>query len=142
MNVGEILLTVAVACLALGVSAGVGAPLTGWLLGRIARRTEPENEPGDQPEDAQALEPEPTAAEVLRGGLWIGILERFAITGCILVGYPAGIAVIVAIKGLGRFRSLDGHANVAERFLVGTLASYLWAALIGLGGLALFHLIG
>ncbi|WP_159620842.1 hypothetical protein [Ruania rhizosphaerae] len=135
MNVGEILLTVAVACLALGVSAGAGAPLTGWLLGRIARRTEP-------PEDPPALEPEPTAAEVLRGGLWIGILERFAITGCILVGYPAGIAVIVAIKGLGRFRSLDGHANVSERFLVGTLASYLWAALIGLGGLALFHLIG
>lgn len=137
MSIGQILLTAAFACLALAVSAVAGAPLTGWLLGRIARRTRP---PATATEAKDATEQ--PAEDVLRGGLWIGILERFAITGCILVGYPAGIAVIVAVKGLGRFRSLDGHANVSERFLVGTLASYLWAAVIGLGGLGLFHLIG
>ncbi|MEK8228950.1 hypothetical protein NKG05_27770 [Oerskovia sp. M15] len=30
------------------------------------------------------------ALQTLRGGTWIGILERLAITGCLLAGYPAG----------------------------------------------------
>ncbi|UFU01546.1 hypothetical protein LQF12_08345 [Ruania suaedae] len=135
MTVGDILITAAISCLALGVSAGAGAPLTGWLLARFARRT-------PAPEETAASSPEQPAEEVLRGGWWIGVLERFAITGCILVGYPAGIAVVVAVKGLGRFRALEGHAGISERFLVGTLTSYVWAALAGLGGLALFALLG
>ena len=65
--------------------------------------------------------------EVLRGGAAIGYLERFGVAGAILVGQPAIIAVVVAVKGLGRFTELD-TAAARERFIVGTLASLLWAA--------------
>ena len=38
------------------------------------------------------------------------------------------IAYIVAIKGLGRFAELKETPVAAERFIIGTLASMLWAA--------------
>lgn len=87
--------------------------------------------PGAHPED------------ILRGGLWIGILERLAITGCILAAYPAGVAVVVAVKGLGRFSTLREvpTTGVSERFLVGTLASYLWAAVIAVAALGALRAI-
>ncbi|WP_022887034.1 hypothetical protein [Glaciibacter superstes] len=64
--------------------------------------------------------------EVLRGGLAIGVLERLAVIGTILAGFPEGIAVIVAIKGVGRFTELAA-AEARERFIIGTLASLIWA---------------
>jgi hypothetical protein len=66
-------------------------------------------------------------SEVLRGGTTIGYLERFALAGAVLVGQPAAVAVIVAIKGLGRFTELDSAA-ARERFIIGTLLSFTWAA--------------
>lgn len=65
-------------------------------------------------------------SEVLRGGTTIGYLERFAIAGAVLVGQPAAVAIIVAIKGLGRFTELDSAA-ARERFIIGTLLSFTWA---------------
>ena len=65
--------------------------------------------------------------EVLRGGAWIGVLERAAAAGTLLLGWTEGLAVLVAIKGLGRFTELKAPA-AAERFIIGTLASLLWAA--------------
>jgi hypothetical protein len=65
--------------------------------------------------------------EILRGGAWIGVLERAAITGTLLAGWPEGLAVVLAVKGLGRFSELRTPA-AAERFIVGTFASALWAA--------------
>ncbi|GAA3890158.1 hypothetical protein GCM10022381_35050 [Leifsonia kafniensis] len=64
--------------------------------------------------------------EVLRGGLAIGILERLAVTGAILAGFPEAIAVVVAIKGVGRFTELAA-SEARERFIIGTLASLTWA---------------
>ncbi len=64
--------------------------------------------------------------EILRGGAWIGVLERAALTGTLLAGWPEGLAVVLAVKGLGRFAELRTPA-AAERFIVGTLASALWA---------------
>ncbi|MBD7951851.1 hypothetical protein [Oerskovia rustica] len=81
------------------------------------------------------------AVQTLRGGTWIGILERLAITGCLLAGYPAGIAVVVAIKGLGRYPELREHPVGAERFLIGTLASSIWAAATGLLGAAILGVL-
>ncbi|MFE4465475.1 hypothetical protein ACFRCR_10210 [Oerskovia sp. NPDC056781] len=81
------------------------------------------------------------AVQTLRGGTWIGILERLAITGCLLAGYPAGIAVVVAIKGLGRYPELREHPVGAERFLIGTLASTIWAAATGLLGAAILGVL-
>lgn len=68
--------------------------------------------------------------EVLRGGTVIGYLERLAVVASLIAGYPEAIAVVVAIKGIGRFSELATPA-ARERFIVGTLASLLWAGLVG-----------
>lgn len=70
----------------------------------------------------------PQDPEILRGGAWIGVLERAAIAGTLLAGWPEGLAVVFAVKGLGRFSELRASSAAAERFIVGTLASALWAA--------------
>lgn len=81
------------------------------------------------------------AVQTLRGGTWIGILERLAITGCLLAGYPAGVAFVVAIKGLGRYPELRDHPVAAERFMIGTLASMIWAGATGILGAAILGLL-
>jgi hypothetical protein len=68
----------------------------------------------------------PSDPQVLRGGAWIGVLERLAVAGTLLAGWPEGLAVVLAVKGLGRFAELKAPA-AAERFILGTLASALWA---------------
>jgi len=65
--------------------------------------------------------------EVLRGGEVIGLLERLAVAGAVMTGFPEALAVIIAIKGVGRFTELENGA-VRERFIVGTLGSWIWAA--------------
>ena len=72
----------------------------------------------------------PTAPtqRILRGGAIIGILERLGVCLAILTGQPVAIAYIVAIKGLGRFAELKETPVAAERFIIGTLTSMLWAA--------------
>jgi hypothetical protein len=77
----------------------------------------------------------PEAVAILRGGAWLGVLERLAITGSLLAGYPYGIAVVVAIKGLGRYAELRDQPIASERFVVGTLASLIWSVAMGLLGL-------
>lgn len=74
----------------------------------------------------ETLEPGEPETE-LRGGLWIGAFERAAVAASLLSGQPGGIAVVVAIKGLGRYAELKAP-GAAERFIIGTFASFLWAA--------------
>lgn len=74
---------------------------------------------------------------VLRGGMWIGGLERLAITGAVLAGQPELIVAVVAVKGLGRWADLQTHPALTERFIIGTLASYVVAGMCGYAGLAL-----
>jgi len=76
----------------------------------------------------------PQDPAILRGGAWIGVLERAAVAGALLTGSAEALAVVIAVKGLGRFAELRAPA-AAERFIVGTLASGLWAA--GCVGVAL-----
>jgi hypothetical protein len=71
---------------------------------------------------------EAQATRILRGGAIIGVLERLAVCLAILAGQPVAIAYVVAIKGLGRFAELKETPVAAERFIIGTLASMLWAA--------------
>ena len=66
--------------------------------------------------------------EILRGGAWIGVLERAAVAGTLLAGWPEGLAVVLAVKGLGRYNELRTTPAAAERFIIGSLASALWAA--------------
>ncbi len=76
--------------------------------------------------------------EVLRGGTTIGYLERLAVALAIVAGFPEAIAVVVAIKGIGRFSELAA-AEARERFIIGTLASLLWACIVaGLVRLAIW----
>lgn len=119
MSAGELALRAAVVLVALAVSVAGGSPLTTWVLRRAMA--------GGPPEQAEA--------PVLRGGTWIGLLERLALTGSILVGYPQAIAVVIAIKGLGRFPELRAAAGAtaSERFIIGTLTSFCWAGAIGAG---------
>jgi hypothetical protein len=76
----------------------------------------------------------PQDPTILRGGAWIGALERAAIAGALLTGSAEALVAVIAVKGLGRFAELRAPA-AAERFIVGTLASGLWAA--GCVGVAL-----
>ncbi len=69
----------------------------------------------------------PQDPDVLRGGTWIGFLERAAVGATILAGSAEGLVVVLAVKGLGRYAELRAPA-AAERFIIGTLASALWAA--------------
>lgn len=66
------------------------------------------------------------AREILRGGATIGYLERLLIIGAALLGQFAAVAIVVAVKGLGRFNELE-TAAARERFIIGTLASIVWA---------------
>jgi hypothetical protein len=118
----------------LGIAVGVlgGNPVTRRVLevatgGRVR-----------ESEDGGILVPVPGAEEgsdgavrtLMRGGTVIGYLERIAVVLSIIAGYPEAIAVVVAVKGIGRFPELAA-AEARERFIVGTLASLLWAAVVG-----------
>jgi hypothetical protein len=129
----------AIELFALGVAAG--GPITLFVVGlaesfsvRAGRHggivpAPAPVSPGPQDTGGQAVA-EAVGREVLRGGATIGYLERIAVIGCIAVGRFEGIAVIVAIKGLGRFSELDSP-EARERFIIGTLTSLVWACASG-----------
>ncbi|SFS02038.1 hypothetical protein SAMN04487846_1536 [Microbacterium sp. cf046] len=74
--------------------------------------------------------PAGTGTEVLRGGTTIGYLERLSVVIALIAGYPEAIAIVVAVKGVGRFSELSA-AESRERFIIGTLSSLLWACVVG-----------
>jgi hypothetical protein len=84
--------------------------------------------PGQPASDGPAAGPARPSQRILRGGAIIGVLERLGVCLAILAGQPVAIAYIVAIKGLGRFAELKETPVAAERFIIGTLTSMLWAA--------------
>jgi hypothetical protein len=69
------------------------------------------------------------AGSVLRGGAWIGALERAGVFAAVVAGWGTGLAVVLAVKGLGRYPELRNQddSGVAERFIIGTFVSVLWA---------------
>lgn len=71
------------------------------------------------------------AGNIMRGGAWIGSMERVAIFTTLIAGWPEGLAVVLAMKGLGRYPELK-HPGAAERFIIGSFTSVLWA--IGCAG--------
>lgn len=74
-------------------------------------------------------------APQLKGGRWIGPLERLALAGLLAAGaYPVAAGVIAA-KGIVRFPEIQADSesgNKAEYFLVGSLVSWT-LALISFG---------
>jgi hypothetical protein len=88
-------------------------------------------EPADDGEELELEAP----GSVLRGGAWICYLERGAAAATMLAGFPEGLALVLAVKGVGRYPELrdSGGSNrpgrdAPEEFIIGTLASLLWAA--------------
>ncbi|GAA3690069.1 hypothetical protein GCM10023081_29430 [Arthrobacter ginkgonis] len=112
-----------------------GGPVTVAVL-RLSQRADLEEaEAGTGTvEDAGTVEgAAESGAAALRGGTWIGLLERIAIAATLWAGWPEGLAVVLAVKGLGRYSELDKD-GAAERFILGTFASVLWAcACTGIG---------
>jgi hypothetical protein len=99
-----------------------GGPLTTRVFAAVDAQT-PSIGPGPDPIEA--------AGAVLRGGAWIGALERGAVFASLAVGMPEGVAIVLALKGLGRYpelRNPEDSPGAAERFIIGTFTSVLWAA--------------
>lgn len=96
-----------------GAAVAVGAivvfaatPFIEWALRRI------------DPEGTGVLPGTP------RGGRWIGRLERAWAYVAVVLGAASTLAVLIAVKGLGRFGDLkDSGSAFAERFIIGTLLS-------------------
>lgn len=129
--------------LGLAAAALGGWPVTSGVL-KLARAVEasrPGRDPAHDPaadqvhelHGAPAIPPLPSRPPfspgpvILRGGLVIGFLERIAVATAVLADEPVAIAYVVAIKGLGRYAELKETPAAAERFIIGTLASMLWA---------------
>ncbi|GAA4757789.1 hypothetical protein GCM10023350_49280 [Nocardioides endophyticus] len=107
----------ATALVALGGALAIagGGPVTALVFDLVDRREPP----------AGSLD---HAGQVLRGGAWIGALERVAIFAALVAGWPEGLAVVLALKGLGRYPELRAaEVGTAERFIIGTFTSVLWA---------------
>jgi hypothetical protein len=123
--------------LVVALAVAGGAPVVRGVLSLADRR--PRRDATDTAESATA-DSGPRAedaAEVLRGGATIGYLERAAVVAAVLLGRWEILAVLVAVKSVGRFRDLDAGHHVTERFIIGTLTSLLWAgATAGLIALA------
>lgn len=112
----------------------LASALLGWGVTELVLKVA--KVPSEAPRDGVTIL-ERGGPEVLRGGTIIGILERLGVTGAILAGEPGLIAAIVAIKGLGRWADLQSNPALTERFIIGTLTSYLVAAACGVAGVAL-----
>ena len=80
---------------------------------------------------AQSGEEEVTA---LRGGRWIGPLERLLIIVLAGAGAEVAIAAVVAAKGVIRFPEIsqDSTGEKAEEFLIGSVSSWILAALVAM----------
>jgi len=125
---GRVPLTVLVAVAGALAVAG-GGPLTARVFDVVDQRERSGTTPATgSTGSARSV----TAAEsVLRGGAWIGALERLAVFAGLAAGFPEGVAVVLALKGVGRFPDLKddaGRGSATERFIIGTFSSVLWAA--------------
>ncbi len=118
----------------------LGSPLTNWVLHRVERgsatsegsASAPDTAGGNDPESVAPEASAPAPAAVLGGGRAIGRLERSAVFLGLVAGWPESIAVVIGLKGLGRFAELRGATHgTAERFIIGTFTSLLWAGALG-----------
>ncbi|UOQ89511.1 hypothetical protein MUN74_00890 [Agromyces endophyticus] len=128
-GLAPIVVVLGLATAAFGGSAAAGTALDLAMGGAVApglhggiivtdRRVDPNAAPGVQAPERRR--------EVLRGGLTIGVLERIASAGAIVAGFPEALAIVVAVKGVGRFTELEAP-EARERFIIGTFASLIWA---------------
>lgn len=151
-SLAQWLIALVVVCISLVVSVWAGGRLTVLVLSRASRSPDAATTqrggvdqggaghggaghggvPALLPQDSTDVDRADAAAEApLHGGRWIGRIERFAVTLAILFGFPAAIAIIVAIKGLGRYPEIRKSASASEKFVIGTLTSLVVSAVVG-----------
>jgi len=108
------------------VAVGLGGPLTMLVFGWVD---------GSDSIDADGPRTAGVDTQVLRGGAWIGALERAAVFATILARFPEGLALVLAVKGFGRYPELrENVTGAAEKFIIGTLVSVLFSC--GCAGVA------
>jgi hypothetical protein len=110
-------LVAVVAVLAGALAVVGGGPVTSWVFALADSRDSTSDNPIDR------------AGQILRGGAWIGALERLGVFVSLAAGLPEGVAVVLAVKALGRYPELrnEDATGIAERFIIGTFSSVLWA---------------
>jgi hypothetical protein len=122
-----------IALLATALAVLGGNPITRRVLDIASHGRVEEGDNGGillrAPSVPGAVAGEGAVREVMRGGTTIGYLERVAVTLGIVAGFPEAIAVVVALKGIGRFSEL-ATAEARERFIIGTLSSLVWACVV------------
>lgn len=108
-------------------AVALGGPIT-VLVFRLVDRREPQapRTPRVPILDQDTLQ---NARSTLRGGAWIGALERLAVYLAVVSDWKEALALALALKGLGRYPELRAGTSpaVAERFIIGTFVSVLWA---------------
>ncbi|MEL4504330.1 hypothetical protein AAEX63_07090 [Luteococcus sp. H138] len=106
------------------VAVLAGGPLVQALFKRVDRQAQRRRPPTAGVPTTGVV----AAASQLKGGSWIGRLERLAIYAGLVAHYPEAIAICLAVKGLARYPELKATTSgAAERFIIGTFVSVLWA---------------
>ena len=72
-----------------------------------------------------------TKSGIIGAGASIGTLERILVFSLVLVDQYAAISIVFAAKSIARFKELDDR-DVAEYYLLGTLASITLAVITGI----------
>lgn len=154
-NSAQWLLAAVIVVVSLVISVWAGGRITTFVLGRASQSPDAAESLTDTDDDSDSPHPGAAVEQVrastddadveaetpLRGGRWIGRIERAAATLAFLAAYPAAIAIIVAIKGLGRYPEIRKSPSASEKFVIGTLTSLTLSSLIGaLGHWALLAL--
>jgi hypothetical protein len=87
------------------------------------------------PEPATTHVPDPTSKFTeLKGGRFIGPLERVFLLALVLTGQFTAVAAVIAAKGIVRFPEIskdDTGGSKAEYFLVGSFASWALVVVVG-----------
>jgi len=73
----------------------------------------------------------PDRRDELRGGAWIGRLERALVFLLVLLGQFNAIGFVIAAKSILRFEYAR-HARHSEMVIIGTLSSFGWAIITAL----------
>ena len=135
-------------------------PVPGWINAPVlpplpadAEQSDGESKAADpQGDDPQAVDEEASSTSsspsdgdadvaiageegpALRGGRWIGPLERLLVIVLVGAGADVAIGAVVAAKGVIRFPEIsqDSTGEKAEEFLIGSISSWILAALVAL----------
>lgn len=112
---------VARACAVVGVVMLLGAPAN-ELVSAVLKLARGSN-------SSAATPSLPVVA--MRGGRWIGPLERVLILLLAAAGAQAAVAAVIAAKGVIRFPEInkDQDGRKAEEFLIGSMTSWILAVL-------------